>query len=148
VEFILTGKTGERRRFVEEFENFCRKNHVPDSARQAADLALEEHLTNIFNYGFTSSDERWICVRLRADNNALQVKITDTGKAYDPLSAPLADTSIPLDEKPIGGLGVYLMKQFMDELSYEREGPMNVLRMLKGYGTDLPCAKRNGKDRH
>jgi serine/threonine-protein kinase RsbW len=145
VEFILTGEMGERRRFLEEFENFCRQSCVPDSARQAADLALEEHLTNVFNYGFTSGDKSWIRVRLRVSDNALHVNITDTGKAYDPLCAPLADTSIPLEDKQIGGLGVHLMKEFMDELSYEREGRMNVLRMIKEFGANMPSSKRNGR---
>jgi anti-sigma regulatory factor (Ser/Thr protein kinase) len=134
VEFFLTGEPGERGRFVEAFEDFCRQYRVPDGARQAADLALEEHLTNVLNYGFTPGEERWISVRLGVKNNALRVTVTDTGAPYDPLSAPSVDTSVPLENKPIGGLGIYLMKQFMDELFHEREGEKNVLTMIKGFG--------------
>jgi len=118
---------------VHAFEDFCRRNAVPDAARQAADLALEEHLTNVLTYGFRDGEERWISVRLQADKNALLAQIADTGKAYNPLTAPPVDTSIPLDEKPIGGLGVHLMRQMMDELTYVREGEVNVLRMSKSY---------------
>jgi anti-sigma regulatory factor (Ser/Thr protein kinase) len=134
VEFFLTGEPGERGRFVKAFEDFCRLHRVPDGARQAADLALEEHLTNVLNYGFTPGEERWISVRLGVKNNALRVTVTDTGAPYDPLSAPSVDTSVPLENKPIGGLGIYLMKQFMDELFHEREGEKNVLTMIKGFG--------------
>jgi anti-sigma regulatory factor (Ser/Thr protein kinase) len=73
-------------------------------------------------------------VRLGVKNNALRVTVTDTGAPYDPLSAPAVDTSVPLENKPIGGLGIYLMKQFMDELFHEREGEKNVLTMIKGFG--------------
>ncbi|HVK58411.1 MAG TPA: ATP-binding protein [Candidatus Kapabacteria bacterium] len=135
MEFFLTGEPGERGRFVEAFEEFCRRHHVPDAARQAADLALEEHLTNVLNYGFTLDEERWISVQLGVKNNALCVTVTDTGVPYDPLSAPSVDTSVPLEEKPIGGLGIYLMKKFMDQLTHEREGEKNVLTMVKGFGT-------------
>jgi anti-sigma regulatory factor (Ser/Thr protein kinase) len=118
---------------VEAFEDFCRANCVPDAARQAADLALEEHLTNVLTYGFTEGEERWISVRLRVRNNTLCVTVTDTGSPYDPLDAPAVDTSIPLEEKPIGGLGVHLMKQVMDNLSHTREGRKNVLQMTKAF---------------
>ena len=134
MEFFLTGKPGERGRFVAAFENFCRWFEVPESARQAADLALEEHLTNVLNYGFSDGEERWVAVRLIVDNKALHAQVSDTGKAYDPLSEPLVDTSIPLEEKPIGGLGIYLMRQSMDELTYVREEGRNVLRMTKEFG--------------
>jgi serine/threonine-protein kinase RsbW len=133
VEFHLTGQPGERGRFVKAFEDFCRLNHVPDSARQAADLALEEHLTNVLSYGFKSGEERWISIRLSVNGNALIAKVADRGMAYDPLSAPLADPNIPLEEKSIGGLGVYLMVQSMDQLTYSREEGMNILRMKKAF---------------
>lgn len=135
MEHFLTGEKTDRRNFVEAFEEFCRRQHVPHAARHAADLALEEHLTNVLNYGFGEGEEPWILVRLHVKNNTLHVKVVDTGTAYDPVAAPAVDTSLPLEEKPIGGLGVYLMKQFMDELSYVREGTKNVLMMTKRFGS-------------
>lgn len=134
MEFILTGEAGEQRRLVEALENFCREKNVPAAARQATDLALEEHLTNVLSYGFAPGVAPWIAVRLRVKNDALHVEIADTGKPHDPLATPLVDTSVPLAEKPIGGLGVHLMRQFMDTLDYAREGGMNVLRMTKRFG--------------
>jgi serine/threonine-protein kinase RsbW len=131
VEFFLTGQPGERERFVDAFEDFCRRNRVPDATRQAADLALEEHLTNVLAYGFTNGEDRWIWVELGVDQDTLLAKVADTGKAYNPLDAPPVDTTLPLEDKPIGGLGVHLMRQMMDEISYARDGRMNVLRMTK-----------------
>ncbi len=115
------------------FEEFCREHCVPDAARQAADLALEEHLTNVIDHGFEPGTPQCIEIRLEVKANELRVEVEDTGAAFDPLAAPPVDTSLPLAEKPIGGLGVYLMQQFMDELSYAREGCRNVLRMTKRF---------------
>ncbi len=55
----------------------------------------------------------------------------DNGCPFNPLDRPEVDTAIPLDEKPIGGLGVHLMRRFMDELDYRREDGRNVFRMRK-----------------
>ena len=130
MEFLLTGKPGERHHFVEVLEDFCRRQQVPDKTRQASDLALEEHLTNVLAYGFQKGMRPWVSVRLRVQDNALHVEVTDTGVAYNPLSAAPVDTSVPLEDKPIGGLGVYLMTHFMDELSYRRQDNRNELRMI------------------
>ena len=135
MEFFLTGQPGERQRFVKAFEEFCRAHHVPDTTRHAADLALEEHLTNVLAYGFKNGGERWVSVELHVERGALVASVADNGDAYNPLNSPPVDTSVPLEDKPIGGLGVYLMKQVMDELTYARNGGMNVLRMSKGYKT-------------
>ena len=131
MEFYLTGQQGERGRFVEAFEDFCQRHRVPDFARQAADLALEEHLTNVLAYGFDNGKEPWIAVRLTVKDKALIAQVTDTGKAYDPLSVPPVDAGLTLEDRPIGGLGVHLMRTSMDQLFYSREGQKNVLQMIK-----------------
>ena len=84
-------------------------------------------------YGFKNGGERWVSVELHVERGALVASVADNGDAYNPLNSLPVDTSVPLEEKPIGGLGVYLMKQVMDELTYARDGGMNVLRMSKGY---------------
>ena len=131
MQFTLTGEAPERRRFVEAFEEFARVHRIPAAARQAADLAIEEHLTNVLSHGYEPGVTPRIVIRMETDAHWLRVEVEDNGKPYDPLTTPPVDTSIPLEEKPIGGLGVHLMRQFMDELSYAREAGKNVLRMGK-----------------
>ena len=131
MQFTLTGQAPERRRFVEALEEFGRVHRIPAPARQAADLAIEEHLTNILSYGYEPGTTPHVVIRLETDDRWLRVVVEDNGKAHDPLSAPPVDTSVPLEEKPIGGLGVHLIRQFMDELSYARVAGKNVLRMGK-----------------
>ena len=133
MEFILTGQAGERQRFVEAFEAFCRNNDVPAPTRHAADVALEEHLTNVFSYGYKSDVRPLITVRLAVAENSLKVEVSDDAWAFDPLSVPPVDTSLPLEKKPIGGLGLHLIRLSMDELSYVREGEKNVFRMTKRF---------------
>ena len=138
MEFILTGQAGERQRFVEAFEAFCRSNDVPDPTRQAADVALEEHLTNVFSYGYKPGMRALVTVRLKVDSDCLKVEVSDNAWAFDPLTVPPVDISVPLEEKPLGGLGLHLIRLNMDELSYERIGETNVFRMAKRFPARAP----------
>lgn len=104
---------------------------MPTSAQQAADLALEEHLTNILSYGYESGSARQVVVRIETDAEWLRAEVEDDGRPHNPLAQPPVDTSVPLHEKPIGGLGIHLIRQAMDELSYSHEAGKNVLRMKK-----------------
>ncbi len=98
---------------------------------QAADLCLEEHLTNVIEYGLDDDGKHEIGVRFALDQNSFVVEVKDDGKAFDPLKSPEVNTAIPLEEKPVGGLGIHLMRRFMDELAYRRESGRNVLTMRK-----------------
>jgi anti-sigma regulatory factor (Ser/Thr protein kinase) len=135
MQIVLNGEPAERASVVRGLEEFCRQHEIPRQVMNAADVALEEHLTNVLHYGYEAGAPHRVVVDLKLDNGSLCVDVADDGKSYDPLARPPVDTSLPLAEKPIGGLGVHLMRQFMDELSYAREAGKNVLRMRKRIGT-------------
>ena len=104
---------------------------MPAVVVRAADLALEEHLTNVMNYAYDDAQPHQIRVRLAVEQGHLLIEVEDDGKPFNPLQASEVDTSVPLEQKPIGGLGIHLMRRFMDELHYHREGNRNVLGMRK-----------------
>ena len=131
MQIVLSGQPGERAGVVRGLEEFCRGQQLPRAIVNAADVALEEHLTNVLNYGYEPGAPHRIIVALKVDDGGLCVDVEDDGRPFDPLAVPPVDTSLPLEEKPIGGFGVHLMRQFMDELSYARESGKNVLRMRK-----------------
>lgn len=131
MQIVLNGQPAERASVVRGLEEFCREQQIPKQAMNAADVALEEHLTNVLNYGYDAGVPHRVVVDLQLEGGFFCIAVEDDGKPYDPLARPPVDTSLPLAEKPIGGLGVHLMRQFMDELSYAREGGKNVLRMRK-----------------
>jgi anti-sigma regulatory factor (Ser/Thr protein kinase) len=94
-------------------------------------LCLEEHITNVIQYGFGDSGLHEIVVSLALDQDCLVVEVKDDGKAFDPLKNPEVNTSVPLEKRPVGGLGIHLMRRFMDELKYRRTSGQNVLTMRK-----------------
>ena len=131
MQIVLNGESEDRKGVVRGLEQFCRERRVPPGVMNAADVALEEHLTNVLSYGYEPGAPRRVVVSMKVERGCLCVSVEDEGKPFNPLSVPAVDTSIPLTEKPLGGLGVHLMRQFIDELSYARESGKNVLRMRK-----------------
>jgi len=127
LQITLSRASAERSRVVEALHDFCREHAISSDVRFAADLALEEHVTNILAY----SGANQIVIRGSMLEGFLVIEVEDDGKAFNPLTAPRPNIEAPLDEKPVGGLGIHLMREFMDELSYSLEGPTNVLRMKK-----------------
>lgn len=92
-------------------------------------LALEEHVANIIAHGGDPGPASRITVRFALDPAALRVEIEDDASPFNPLEAPAVDTAVPLEEKPLGGLGILLIRKSVDELEYRRAGNRNVLVM-------------------
>ena len=109
---------------------------MPDTVRHAADLALEEYLTNAFLHGLELGHPAFVCVKLGVEADRLRVEVADTGKPFNPLTAPHVDTSLPLEEKPMGGLGLHLIRESMDEFFYERRDGKNIFRMVKRFPSE------------
>ena len=131
MEIALTNRASCREELLRGLEDFAREHNLAASVRQAVDLALEEHLTNVLRYAYEDDLTHEIRVRVDLDRGYLVVEVEDDGKAFNPLQIPEADTSAPLETRPIGGLGVHLIRRFMDDVDYRREGNKNVLRLRK-----------------
>lgn len=131
MEVRLTNRPEDRPRLVAQLEAFAQEQKLPSAALQAADLALEEHLTNVLSYGFQDKGNHQIIVKLEVVAGEFLVEVQDDCRPFNPLARPEVDTSIPLDQKPIGGLGVHLIRRFMDHVEYRREGGKNIFSMRK-----------------
>jgi serine/threonine-protein kinase RsbW len=101
-------------------------------------LVCDELVTNTILYGCNPDTAHTIWISLIMDPKAIEVTITDDGLAFDPLSRPSPDVTLPLDERKIGGLGIHFVREAMDEAVYERVGSLNTIRMTKtGWKTPL-----------
>ena len=89
-------------------------------------LVVEELGLNIIDHGYGNDDSREIEIRLSSEGGALTIEFIDEAPPFDPLSeTPLPDTSAGIEERPIGGLGVFLVREMMDDVQYVREGNQN-----------------------
>ena len=123
----------EPRRVVEVFERFATANGVSDLVVQRFCLALDEIVTNVVSYGFEDEhEEPQIRVDFGLGEGRLEVRIEDNGRAFDPLTdAPAPDVTLAVDERPIGGLGIHLARNLIENISYRRVQNRNRLTLTQ-----------------
>ena len=110
-------------------EEFAERDNWPPDLIFKLNLVLEELGVNIVSYSGATSD---IEISLASDGETVSIEIADDGNPFNPLvELETPDTSAPLDQRSIGGLGVHLVRTIMDELHYSRENGMNRLAMTK-----------------
>lgn len=96
-------------------------------------LAVEEVVTNIILYAYPDEKGQDIGIDLSYEKRRLTIILTDHGIAFNPLEKEEPDLTLSLDERPIGGLGIYLAKQLMTTVRYNRSAGKNILTMIKEY---------------
>ncbi|WP_168120992.1 ATP-binding protein [Paenibacillus sp. HB172176] len=105
------------------------------SERSILDLSLacEEIVVNIINYGFPGGGEHEIEIGVQASPESVRISIRDDGVPFNPLQEadPLSQLDMDVDERPIGGLGIFFVKRLMDAVSYEYDDGKNCILMSK-----------------
>ena len=94
-------------------------------------LAVEEAVVNVIDYAYPIGTEGDVTIEAKSDGEILKFIITDTGIAFDPTEAETLDPSLSIDERPIGGLGILLVREMMDTINYERVEGQNILTLIK-----------------
>lgn len=108
---------------------------VPAELNMPVNLALEEIVSNVMLYAYPGRNDGKVFVEYTEDENddcrRMIFTVSDTGIPFDPTQKDEVDTSLSADERPIGGLGIHLVRQLMDEIHYERLGDKNILTLVK-----------------
>ena len=114
--------------FVDEV---CEEMGFEATDTMQMNLAIEEAVVNVMNYAYLPGTQGDIDIVAQADDLCLKFTISDSGTPFDPTARPEADTTLSAEERPIGGLGIYLVRQLMDSINYERIDNKNVLTLRK-----------------
>jgi anti-sigma regulatory factor (Ser/Thr protein kinase) len=94
-------------------------------------LVLEELYTNSVNYGFEGISGGYVAIDISNKGSHLEIVYQDNGIAYNPLQAEDPQLLLSVEERPIGGLGVFFVKTMTDHVEYARSGELNIVRMTK-----------------
>ncbi len=134
-EHRLRNDPAETRQIAEWLEAFAQHANLPAAVCNAFDLALEECVTNVISYAWNDGREHWVILRFLTDpqGGTAQAEIEDDGRAFNPLNAPPVDISQPLETRPIGGLGIHMVRQLMDQVAYRRQNGRNILTLTKRF---------------
>lgn len=113
------------------FNAFADRQGLTTAVKQRLNLCFDELFSNIISYAYNDDDEHQIDVHIRLLHSELAVTITDDGKPFNPFRNDPPDTQLSVEERPIGGLGLHLVRNFMDRVAYERHGEQNVVQLFK-----------------
>lgn len=94
-------------------------------------LVLEEAVSNIILYAYPKQMGKEISIMVDKNDNILVLTLTDTGKEFDPTQVPEVDINLSAEERSIGGLGIFLIKNIMNEVEYQRVEGRNVFTLKK-----------------
>jgi serine/threonine-protein kinase RsbW len=134
VELRLANDLAGLAEVAERVERFGAEQRLPASVVNALNVVLDEAVSNAVNHGYAAGVRGEIAVRLRRLPDTVLVEVEDDGKPFNPLQAPPPELTLPLEQRPIGGLGIHLIRNLMDEVSYARVDGRNVLKMAKHFG--------------
>ena len=103
---------------------------MPRRISSTLELAVEEAITNVIAHGFRGQGGG-VDVICRATRGIVEVQIEDSAPPFDPLSLPEPDLTADIEDRDIGGLGIFLIRQVMDEIVYRYENGKNILVLVK-----------------
>jgi len=120
-------------RLADRVAAFCAERGVPAAVAYRLNLALEEILTNTINYGYADSGSHEIAIELEQTAEGVTVEIDDDARPFDLTQVPAPDLAAPIEQRPIGGLGLHFVRTMMDEVRYRRDGSRNRVTLVKRF---------------
>ena len=112
-------------------EAIAQEKQLSQSLAMGINLALEEAVSNVIMYAYPKETDGMVDVDAIIRKDSLEFIISDSGVPFDPTAAHEVDINAPVEDRPIGGLGIHLVRQLMDTVSYERKENKNYLKMKK-----------------
>ena len=131
ISLTLVNELSEVERLGRLVEAFAEAEGLGAEFIFSLNLALDEVVTNIIRYAHDDGQQHPIVVRLALEEDVLTAEVEDDGRPFNPLNAPLPDIGASLDDRPIGGLGIHLVRSVMSSVEYRRQDGKNVLTMKK-----------------
>lgn len=116
---------------TESAEAWLSARQLPPEASFLVALAIEELVTNCIKYGYDDGLKHTISVVLSVADGTLTLDFVDDGHEFNPLEAPPPDLTLSIEDRPIGGLGIHLLRELTDELTYERRDSTNRVTLVK-----------------
>lgn len=132
MQFSYTNSFSELKKLASDIEVFAETYKIPPKPIYALNLCLDEVITNIISYGFKEKPkDSTIQLDLSLHNNQITAVVSDLGIPFNPLTQASPDTISSLENRDIGGLGLYFLDQYMDKVEYKRKDDHNILTLIK-----------------
>jgi anti-sigma regulatory factor (Ser/Thr protein kinase) len=139
---VVVNQRRELARIAARVDQFGKECGLAEDDTAHVNLVLDELVSNIIRYGYDDVQEHEIHVTVEIGGDLLTISIEDDGRPFNPIDAPPPNLELSIEERPIGGLGVFLVKSMADTLEYRRERDRNIVTVKK---TVLPHPRRDGQ---
>jgi serine/threonine-protein kinase RsbW len=130
-QFVIENRIEELPSLATKIDELAEEWKISPALAMNINLVIEEAVSNIIFYAFADSNKHTIEISVSSDKKVLSVKITDDGNPFNPLEQQQPDITLPVEERPVGGLGIFLISQIMDEMDYTRKEHLNILTLNK-----------------
>jgi serine/threonine-protein kinase RsbW len=127
----LPGDLAHLERLSAWIDEFCALNAVPDETHYHLNVALEEVVINAMKHGRCGLAEDAIRITMELEDGEIRITVSDSGKAFNPLDVPAPDLGSDIAKRPIGGLGIHLVRCLMGSVRYQRREERNWLYLTK-----------------
>jgi sigma-B regulation protein RsbU (phosphoserine phosphatase) len=127
----LRNQVEELSRLATWIEELGEAQSVPPAVLMSLNLALEEWVVNVISYAYADTAEHMIELRLWRGQGEWRIDIEDDGRPFDPTAQAEADTTLPIEHRQIGGLGIHFIRNTMDHFGYRREQNHNLITIVK-----------------
>ena len=129
LELTAAADLAEISRVNDRVESFCAEAGLPPRISQKLGIILDELLNNTISYGFLDEAEHAIEIRIERADSRLVIRVSDDGIPFNPFDRVGPDTTLPLEEREIGGLGVLLVKEMTSSQAYQRLSNRNMVTL-------------------
>ncbi|MDO5131034.1 MAG: ATP-binding protein [Prevotellaceae bacterium] len=130
-EIVINNQIEELERLAVFVEEVAEELGLDPELTMNLNLALEEVVSNVILYTYPREMGEKITIMAQCDSNNLVFTITDKGKEFDPTQVEEADITLSAEDREIGGLGIYIVKNIMNEVTYQRLDGKNILTLKK-----------------
>ncbi len=128
---VLKNDVSELESVISFVSAVCVRNSIPPETEHDLKLALDEMITNVAQHAYPGGGEHHFTLQITVSDEEFVARIEDDGVEFNPTEHPIPDLDAPLEERKVGGLGVYLVRQIMTSVEYRRVAGKNVVTLRK-----------------
>jgi anti-sigma regulatory factor (Ser/Thr protein kinase) len=138
---ILKNDVSELERVLSFVSDLCVRNSIPQETEYDLNLAMDEIVTNVAKHAYPGDGVHQFTLQITVTHEEFVARVEDEGIEFNPLDHPTPDLDAPLEDRKEGGLGIFLIRQIMTSVDYERVGEKNVVTLRKNLTSTSPSRR-------
>jgi sigma-B regulation protein RsbU (phosphoserine phosphatase) len=115
----------------DRFKSFAKGKEIPERVISTICMVFDDLLTNVISYAFRDNEQHDIGIQLSLKKNSIVIVIVDDGLPFNPFQVDVPETQLSIEERDFGGLGIHLVREMMDDVSYQRKDNQNIVTLTK-----------------